>query len=61
MAGWGHLATMAAVSRPLTKAVALVQFGHRVRFTGDDDIRNLEQEDRAAVMPNRNPLTNDFT
>ena len=26
-----------------------------------DSIRKLEQDDRAAVMPNRNPRTNDFT
>ena len=50
---------MAAVSRALTKAVALVLFGRR--FIGADSICNLWQKDQAAVMPHRNPRTNDFT
>ena len=50
---------MAAVSRALTKAVALVLFGRR--FIVADSIRNLGQEDRAAAMSDRNPLANDFT
>ena len=31
------------------------------RIVAADSIRNLGQEDRAAVMTNRNPRTNDFT
>ena len=76
MAGWGPLPTMAAVSRPLTKAMRLSHMDAGTRFIVADSIRNLEQEDRAVVMPNqmidakptrmldaghRNPLTNHFT
>ena len=35
--------------------------GAGTRFIVADSIRNLGQEDRAAVMPNWNPRTNDFT
>ena len=31
------------------------------RFIGADSICNLWQKDQAAVMPHRNPRTNDFT
>ena len=52
---------MSAVSRPLMKAMRLSHLDAGRRFIVADSIRNLGQEDRAAVMPNRNPLTNDFT
>ena len=67
---------MTAVSRPLTKAMRLSHMDAGTRFIVADSIRNLGQEDRAVVMPNRmidakpartldaghrNPLTNDFT
>ena len=52
---------MSAVSRPVTKAMRLSYMDAGTRFIVADGIRNLEQEDRAAVMPNRKPLTNDFT
>ena len=50
MAGWGPLATMAAVSRPLTKAMRLSHMDAGTRFIVADSIRNLGQEDRAVVM-----------
>ena len=52
---------MAAVSRPMTKAVALSHLDAGTRFIAADSIRNMGQEDRAAVMPDRNRRTNDFT
>ena len=76
MAGCGPPPTMAFVSRPLTKAMRLSHLDAGTRFIVADSIRNLGQEDRAVVMPNRmidakpartldaghrNPLTNDFT
>ena len=39
----------------------LSHLGIGTRFIVADSIRNLEQEDRVAVMPYRNARTNDFT
>ena len=45
----------------MTKAVALSHLDAGTRFIAADSIRNMGQEDRAAVMPDRNRRTNDFT
>ena len=62
MVGWLGPCTSHGSRQPAAeKVVVPVPFGDRHADLAADSIRNLWQKDQAALMPNRNPRTNDFT